>query len=186
MNIKEITPYSTRIALIHQELNIPENYAVKYGLALQPEAENLTSIGTDIFDRPQSLTAKAAQLWDRMKIAADNDGVKLDIVSAFRSVDYQHQIFQRKLAKGQTISQILAVNAAPGFSEHHTGNALDLATDDCEPLIEAFDETAAFKWLTQHATQFSFYLSYPKNNPHKIIYEPWHWMFHEKPITVIS
>ncbi|HLP25741.1 MAG TPA: D-alanyl-D-alanine carboxypeptidase family protein, partial [Acidobacteriota bacterium] len=32
-----------------------------------------------------------------------------------------------------------------------------------------------FRWLKRHAGEFGFTLSYPKNNPHQIGYEPWHW-----------
>ena len=30
-------------------------------------------------------------------------------------------------------------------------------------------------WLRTNAPRFGFHLSYPRNNPHGIGYEPWHW-----------
>ncbi|MBK7960075.1 MAG: D-alanyl-D-alanine carboxypeptidase family protein [Bdellovibrionales bacterium] len=33
----------------------------------------------------------------------------------------------------------------------------------------------AVLWLTENASRFEFQLSYPRNNDHGIIYEPWHW-----------
>ncbi|HPF74253.1 MAG TPA: D-alanyl-D-alanine carboxypeptidase family protein, partial [Xanthomonadaceae bacterium] len=64
---------------------------------------------------------------------------------------------------------------APGFSEHHSGNALDIGTPDEPPAEESFENTAAFDWLCENAPNFGFQLSYPRNNPHGIVYEPWHW-----------
>ena len=49
-----------------------------------------------------------------------------------------------------------------------------------EPLEEVFDQTAAFEWLVNHARDFGFSMSYPRDNPQRFLYEPWHWCFHEK------
>jgi D-alanyl-D-alanine carboxypeptidase len=40
-----------------------------------------------------------------------------------------------------------------------------------------FENTAAFKWLEQNAAYYSFELSFPRNNPQGVSYEPWHWRF---------
>ena len=110
-----------------------------------------------------------------MKARAENEGVLLNIVSAFRSVDRQKEIIQRKIDNGGRIEEILKICAAPGYSEHHSGRALDLTTHGCEPLTEEFDKTDAFNWLQGNAHLFSFRLSYPKGNKYGIAYEPWHW-----------
>lgn len=68
-------------------------------------------------------------------------------------------------------------NAAPGFSEHHTGRAIDIACPDAEPLQELFENTKAFKWLDANAGQFGFVMTYPRGHQHAISYEPWHWCF---------
>jgi zinc D-Ala-D-Ala carboxypeptidase len=110
-----------------------------------------------------------------MHEAAKVDGIELLLVSAFRGVDYQRAIFDRKLSQGATLDEILHVNAAPGYSEHHTGRAVDIATRGCPPLTEAFETTEAFAWLREHADCFGFEMSYPRDNPFGIAYEPWHW-----------
>jgi D-alanyl-D-alanine carboxypeptidase len=69
------------------------------------------------------------------------------------------------------------VNAIPGFSEHHTGRALDLHAGDGKPLETTFENHPAFAWLCDNAAEFNFHLSYPRNNPSGIDYEPWHWCF---------
>jgi D-alanyl-D-alanine carboxypeptidase len=73
------------------------------------------------------------------------------------------------------LDDILAVNTAPGFSEHHSGRALDLSTPGEAAAEESFESTSAFAWLCAHAARFGFVLSYPRDNPHGIVYEPWHW-----------
>ena len=110
-----------------------------------------------------------------MSEAAARDGVELQVVSAYRSVDYQAGIIRRKLENGQGIDEILRVSAAPGFSEHHTGRALDLTTPGCAVLEEDFEHSAAFTWLAAHAGEFGFTLSFPRGNPHRVAFEPWHW-----------
>ena len=109
------------------------------------------------------------------------DGIALDAISGYRSHDYQLGIFERKLARGQSVAQILQVNAAPGFSEHHGGDALDIGTPGDRPAEESFEATAAFAWLGEYAGRHGFGLSYPRGNPHDIVYEPWHWRFHAAP-----
>ena len=98
-------------------------------------------------------------------------------ISGYRSHDYQLGIFERKLGRGQSIDEILAVNAAPGFSEHHSGRALDIGTPGEPPAEDTFEGTGAFAWLRDNAAADGFVLSYPRDNPHGIAYEPWHWRF---------
>ena len=167
--------YLIRLKTIFEELNVPQEYFRATKIPLCEEAENLVDIGEDVFGRKQRLLKPVAELWSQMKSAAQRDGVEIDVISAFRSVDYQKQLIQRKLEKGIVIDEILKVNAPPGFSEHHTGRALDITTKDCEPLSEAFENTEAFHWLSNNAIRFGFSLSYPRDNPYGIIYEPWHW-----------
>ena len=96
-------------------------------------------------------------------------------MSGFRSVSRQTEIFRSKLAVGEPAVRILSYVAAPGFSEHHTGRALDIGSPEHNELDEAFGDTGAFRWLEQNAARFGFTLSYPRGNPHGIAYEPWHW-----------
>ena len=112
-----------------------------------------------------------------MQAHAAKDGIALHMVSAFRSVEYQVSLFKEKLSQGQHINDILRVNAAPGYSQHHSGRAIDIATDDDDPLCESFERTPAFRWLGEHANAYHFILSYPRNNKWGICYEPWHWFY---------
>ena len=96
-------------------------------------------------------------------------------VSGFRSIARQTEIIRGKVADGQSLAEILRRVAAPGYSEHHSGRALDIGTTEHIELDEEFANTAAFQWLNQHGAEFGFTLSYPRGNPHGIAFEPWHW-----------
>jgi D-alanyl-D-alanine carboxypeptidase len=159
-------------------LGVPRNHARARHLRLQREPARLVSIGTDVYGRTQWLQPRAAGALANLRQAARRDGVVLEIVSAFRSVEYQLGILQRKLARGQSMDAILRVSAAPGYSEHHTGRCVDFTTPAFAPLEEVFDQSSAFAWLMQRAAAFGFALSYPRNNPHAMAYEPWHWCWH--------
>lgn len=157
------------------ELGIPADYGQEAGLPRFAEAEALVDVGENIVGRMQRLDPVAAGRWHKMAAAAASDEVTLLIVSGFRSVDYQAGLIRQKLAAGQSITEILRVNAAPGYSQHHTGLAVDVATSGSRPLTEEFEQTEAFRWLQEHASAFGFSMTYPRDNRFGFIYEPWHW-----------
>ncbi len=152
-------------------------YAVRTGLTLVPEPARLAFAGFDRWQRALWMGLDAARAWLNMRDAALTGGVVLEGISGYRSHDYQLGIFERKLARSQTVAQILEVNAAPGFSEHHSGLALDIGTPGEPPAEESFENTSALTWLQAHAGEHGFAMSYPRDNPHGIVYEPWHWRF---------
>jgi zinc D-Ala-D-Ala carboxypeptidase len=169
--------YPDRIAALHHELGIPESYAVARGLSLQVEAEShaMVTMATNSLGKPIRLFKPAAAAWSRMSDAAQRDEITLLPLSGFRSVARQAEILRHKVDAGMPLDQILTVVAAPGYSEHHTGRALDVGTQNDPPLAESFGKTEAFSWLNTHATYYGFHLSYPQNNPYGIVHEPWHW-----------
>lgn len=166
------------IARAAQALGVPLDYARLRGLRAMREPRRLVCIGEDIHARTQWLAPRAARAFTRMRAAATMDDVELQIVSAYRSAAYQMGIVQRKLERGRPIEEILRVSAAPGYSEHHSGRAVDLSSPGFVALEEAFENSPAFGWLLAHALRFGFALSYPRGNPHAIAYEPWHWCWH--------
>jgi zinc D-Ala-D-Ala carboxypeptidase len=166
--------YLRRIESIHLALQIPSNYGGLRKLTPYLEASDLVPV--EGHERQHSLTPQAALQWHAMKSAAAKDEIELLLISGFRSVDRQREIIEDKLRKGIDLNTILTVNAAPGFSQHHTGLALDLGTPTHPNLMNGFENTAAFHWLTSNAAKFGFVMPYPRDNPYGLIYEPWHWM----------
>jgi D-alanyl-D-alanine carboxypeptidase len=156
-------------------LGVPRDHGRARKLPRVREPKLLAFIGHDTQDRPQWLALRAARAWSRMREAAAREGVELHVVSAFRSIEYQLGILKRKLERGQAIAEILRVSAAPGYSEHHSGRAIDITTPGFKALEEGFERSAAFAWLSTNAQRYNFHLSYPRGNAHGIVYEPWHW-----------
>ena len=137
---------------LHRELGIPPDYGRARKLPAYAEARQLVEVGPNLVGRMQRLTPEAAARWRDMVAAAAEDGIRLLIVSGFRSHDYQAELIRKKLAAGQRLDEILAVNASPGFSQHHTGRAVDIATPGSRPLTEEFEESDAYAWLSRRAS----------------------------------
>jgi zinc D-Ala-D-Ala carboxypeptidase len=141
-----------------------------------PESE-LASISSDGRFR---MIKPAAQQFLAMQQAARSAGVKLAPISAFRSVKEQESLFFTVGAqRNQTPAERAALSAPPGYSEHHTGYAVDIG-DGAVPatnLNRNFEQTKAYQWLAENAAKYSFEISFPKDNPQGVSYEPWHWRF---------
>lgn len=169
--------YRDRVDAMDRELGVPGDYADNHLLAPVPEAPELVVAGRDIRGRPVRLVPSAATALQEMIAAAGSENVKLQIVSGYRSANYQADLLRDKLGRGMKIDSALRINAPPGYSEHQGGCAVDLTTPHSVAADEGFARTRAYAWLTQHAGEYGFHLSYPANNPHGIEFEPWHWRF---------
>lgn len=174
----------TDLSQVNLELGITAALIEARGLSAFEEARILTLAEIDACGRAHYLVPAAATAWQGMKAAASQDGVPLCIVSAFRTVDRQIEIIRRKLRAGVAIEHILAWSAPPGYSEHHTGRAVDITSSDSPPLALEFERTPAFAWLCDHAVEFGFTLSYPLDNRFGFQYEPWHWCFSATTLSV--
>ncbi|MBW4463987.1 MAG: M15 family metallopeptidase [Pegethrix bostrychoides GSE-TBD4-15B] len=126
------------------------------------------------------LRKAAAQKFEEMLEAAAADGISLSVISGFRSIADQNTLFfDVKAARGEDSAERAAVSAPPGYSEHHTGYAVDIG-DSAAPSADlqfSFEQTKAFKWLERNAAYYSFEMSFPKDNLKGVSYEPWHWRF---------
>jgi D-alanyl-D-alanine carboxypeptidase len=129
--------------------------------------------------RAVELHRTAAKSLLRMIAAARQANLELVPISGFRSVAYQEKLFAKAIEKRGSEIEAARWVAPAGYSEHHTGLAVDLGEGpepeaDVEP---AFGDTAAYRWLAQHAASFGFEMSFPAHNPQGVGYEPWHWRF---------
>ena len=127
------------------------------------------------------------------------------VTSGYRSYTYQQSLFNTYLgqemaahpdwSEAQAREYVLTYSAAPGTSEHHTGNAIDLISTNYVSLDETFAQNPAYEWLQNNAHRFGFILRYPANKTDitGYSYEPWHYRFvgakaateiHERGITL--
>ena len=135
----------------------------------------------------KTLQTVACDAFLSMQKAAADDGVTVWMQSGYRSVSYQTNLYEKKTnyykqqgyddAKAKEMAA--AVVNPPGYSEHNCGLAADLNSPEHTGLDEGFENTAAFRWLCQHAGEYGFILRYPKGAEEKteITYEPWHWRY---------
>lgn len=154
----------TNLFLIDRDIVIQEN--------------NLEFIGKDIYGRKQYLSADAASAWKNMEVAAANSGINLLFVSGFRSYSYQASIIKRKIDRGLLIEDILKYNKLPGFSEHHSGRAIDITNSPDTGLSDDFVYTDEYRWLIDNCDRFGFRLTYKEGNNTDIMFEPWHWYYY--------
>ncbi|MBP0020541.1 MAG: M15 family metallopeptidase [Cyanobacteria bacterium SBLK] len=161
----------------------PENEP-KFGHFPYPEGDRqqmqiIASYAQQQYQRFESLMPEAALALMKMIYAARDDRVWIVPVSGFRPLEYQEKLFHRQIKRLGSPEAAAKLSAPPGYSEHHTGYAIDL-TDGNFPkqdITYKFAETDAFQWLIIHAGEFGFELSFPENNTQGINYEPWHWRF---------
>lgn len=134
---------------------------------LVPLADELTFEDFHIYVRPE---VKAA--FTKMAEAAFKDSIRLIADSGYRSSAFQKTVIRRRIKAGEKLSDILAMVAPPGYSEHETGRALDLIPSDA-----GFASHDAYRWLLKNAARFGFRESYPESAAEGIAWEPWHWVF---------
>lgn len=127
--------------------------------------------GTDF-----ELRAEVADQLALMFTAAEDDGQAYRVVSGYRSYDTQAGTYEYWARQSGSASAD-AVSALPGHSEHQTGLAVDLDNTSGECYFKAcFGETAAGRWVAEHAHEFGFVISYPEGAQEVTgyAYEPWH------------
>ena len=126
------------------------------------------------------LRTAAADQFMAMVADAEADGVIILPLSGFRSYeDQKYLFFDVKAERAQNATTRAEVSAPPGYSEHHTGYAVDVI-DGTRPdtdLQISFETTPAYQWMQQNAARYGFELSFPRDNLQGIQYEPWHWRF---------
>lgn len=152
------------------------------------QVETLTTL-----DNGMMLDHRVLDPYSQMTIAAQEVGLDLMLVSAYRSISYQEQIFNENVNnlvwQGETQEAaektVKETSTQPGYSEHHTGLALDIVDQNWSNhyidniLSVEYAETDGGKWLATHAREYGFILRYPKDKQAitEITFEPWHYRY---------
>lgn len=117
---------------------------------------------------------------EEMFNAANKDGYEPEIASGYRTRKKQKQLFDEKMneyleqgysrknAKKMTLKWV----ALPGYSEHHTGLAVDINSENGY-------SGELYKWLEENSYKYGFILRYPATATEitETEYEPWHFRF---------
>lgn len=143
------------------------------------------------------LLPEVEKAYQSMKRAASTVGIKIKVVSSYRSYEKQKVIWNRKFIafqkeglKGlQIINKIIEYSTIPGTSRHHWGTEIDVI--DGNPLVEGdvlisekFHDRGPYEklrvWMDKNAQDFGFLRPYSMNEERGgFLYEPWHYSFSE-------
>ena len=148
------------------------------------------------------LEKETAIAYEKMRIAAAKDDIRLQICSAFRDFDRQQLIWNAK-ASGkrvlldsdskpvdinekspeQIIALILLWSALPGTSRHHWGTDIDvfdgnsISKENLQLIPQEYASNGPchqlYIWLVQNAQQFGFYFPFQQGLS-GVSAEPWH------------
>lgn len=174
---------------------VPVNAGDKWNLILvnraHPLPESFKVDLKEITGSTYDVDSRVVENLDDMLAAAKKAGMKLQVISAYRSVAKQKTLYSQKVAEyvkqgySQKDAEAEAAKwvAIPSTSEHHTGLASDIVGVEWYQkhgdLDDTFDQTEEFKWLISHCTEYGFVLRFPedKQDITGITYEPWHYRY---------
>lgn len=159
-----------RFILVDKNHKLPEDWEENLDLIA-----TVNSVGDTVWVERETYEAYLELKKDLM----ENEGIDLDLDSAYRSVAYQQDIMERFTEKYGAAYAKKTV-ATPGYSEHHTGLAIDLyfRLDDVE-VYENEDLVKypeVWKRIHAHLAEHGFFLRYPGRDDGTVdyTYEPWH------------
>ena len=157
-----------------------------YNEANQSRLTIISSYAQEPYQRFEYFDKEAGKALMKLIYAARDESVWIVPVSGFRDMEKQKLLFEMQIEKKGSESAAAKVSAPSGYSEHHTGYAIDL-TDGQFPkqdITNEFVNTKTYRWLTLHAKEFGFEMSFPQNNPDGVMFEPWHWRFVGNPDAI--
>ena len=119
-----------------------------------------------------------------VKMAQDalKSNYNIRAISTYRTYNYQENLYQNYVKK-DGVKEADTYSARPGFSEHHTGLAIDV--DNIKTSYTDFLNTKEFQWMQDNAYKYGFILRYGKDkeNITGYMYEPWHYRYVGKDIA---
>ncbi|MEL6855198.1 MAG: D-alanyl-D-alanine carboxypeptidase family protein [Cyanobacteria bacterium J06607_13] len=141
-----------------------------------------TSVGLFIresYEREEYLDYEATEAFFQMQAAAAADGVSLMPISGFRTIIRQADLFKSQVDKLGSEAEAAKLSAPPGYSEHHTGYAIDIGDVNAPDtdIKYAFQNTDGYRWLVKNAGDYGFEQSFPQGNSQGVSFEPWHWRY---------
>ena len=155
-----------------------QKYSSVYFLSENFIPDPLVPIDDELVLRPEAHLQLHGQVFPflkRMMEAAEDAGVPLKVLSAYRSFGTQTSLkASYKVTYGAGSAN--QFSADQGYSEHQLGSTIDFTTDENGASLASFKGSPQYDWLVSHAHEYGFILSYPEGNRY-FEFEPWHWRF---------
>ena len=150
--------------------------------------EYFDNLELEVLHDEYKLDSRIISITNQMLYDAKNDGFELLLFSGYRDIFRQIKILSEQINKylddGYDICKArnlsLSTIAIPGFSEHHTGLAIDIFSKDNELYDDKdFEKTDDFIWLKNNSYKYGYILRYQKDKTDitNIAFEPWHFRY---------
>ncbi len=166
-NVTEITNYNDIDAIVNKYYKLPSNF----------KPNDLVSIPSKYKKASYNyqLRKEAEAALEKMIDAALKDGIKLWVVSAWRSESTQKSLFNNS-KKNDGLEHALIYSAKPNHSEHQLGLAVDLNKASSKAH---FEKTKEYAWLKDNAYKYGFMERYLQGKEYITGYgfEPWHYRY---------
>ena len=171
-NTQESKHLYSNYVLVNKYTYLKEDYIPK----------NLVVIDSAYSKGGISLSEEAQKSFEEMASQAKEDGYTIRAISAYRSYDYQVQLYRRYVEQ-DGVEEADTYSARPGFSEHQTGLCVDI--DDGVFDFNQFESSKSFDWMMENAYLYGFILRYPKGKEAitGYQYEAWHYRYVGKKIA---
>jgi D-alanyl-D-alanine carboxypeptidase len=110
-----------------------------------------------------------------LREGAEANGTPIIIASGYRTNERQQLLYDAGVEEHEPEGVVTRI-ARPGHSEHQLGTAIDVVNPEATSLDVGFASTPAGQWVSAHAHEFGFVLSYPEGGVEQACYEyePWH------------
>lgn len=143
-------------------------------------------ISEDLVELPSTHTMKNELIHPQvlsplmsMMSAAEQDGIHLKVLSAFRSYDHQKRIWEKKWGDASNDDQnkaleVLRYSSFPGTSRHHWGTDVDFNSVSLG-YWESEEGRKVHQWLLRNAPSYGFCQVYALGRDAGYSDEPWHW-----------
>lgn len=142
-------------------------------------------------DNEQLIDARIVEAWNQWRNDAIEAGHQLFFASGYRSVERQTNNYENRIQgyvnDGYTEEEARELTeeyiAVPGYSEHHTGLALDIVDQEWiaqgNSLSPDYDTQESQQWLVETMADYGFILRYPEGKEEitGINYESWHFRY---------
>lgn len=183
----DIFKHGRNLMLLNRQYELPEDFEWDLVYWSNGQYVDAMYLNCEEHNSVKAVDRAAYQPLKDMFAAAEEAGVPLQLVSAYRSIHLQNKLFNRSVNSymSQGYSEADAINKAnyartfSGTSEHNTGLGFDILQKGNFTLSTSFEDSAQFKWLMENAENYGFILRYAEDKTVQtgIMYEPWHFRY---------
>ena len=164
-NTKESNYLNNINILVNKYTYVPRNYKPENLVLMHEYSKENIYLVSDAYKKFVLLADSALK-----------QGLNIRAISAYRDVSYQENLYS-KYSKNDSLEIVDTYSARPGYSEHHTGLAIDV--DNINTSYEYFEYTDEYEWMINNSYKYGFILRYPKSKEDitGYKYESWHFRY---------